>query len=253
MGFDEIKGLVLCGGEGVRLRPLTYYFQKVMIPIGAEQKPLLEYIVRLLKRHKITDIHLLVGYKAEQIRNYFDGGDRFGVKITYVYDRSGFGGTGGALLNAYKRGAISCDGTFLIYYGDILSNVNLTEMLKQHFETDAVATLAMAKGYQIPVGVAEVKDGMVRGLVEKPVLDIFVGMGILALNGYALEDLERLHKQDREMDIMRDLLPHFMGSGKAVRAYVTDAFWYDVGSTERYEKLDNSAVKDLLGGLFASS
>ena len=78
-----VKGVVLAGGEGRRLRPLSYYFQKCMIPIGHSQKPLLEYIVRLLKYHNIADVLLLAGYKQEQITNYFNSGNRFGVKINF--------------------------------------------------------------------------------------------------------------------------------------------------------------------------
>ena len=82
----RVKGLVLCGGPGTRLRPITYYFQKTMVPIGIRQKPLLEYVVRLFKFHGIQELAFLVNYKAEQIVNYFDDGSRFGVKISYVYD-----------------------------------------------------------------------------------------------------------------------------------------------------------------------
>ena len=249
LSFSRVKGVVLCGGEGVRLRPLTYYFQKGMIPIGSRQKPLLEYVVRLMRYHGILNLCFLVGYKGEQIRNYFSDGNRFGVKLTYVYDRPVFRGTGGAVLNAFREGDIGCDQTLLIYYGDILSNVSLTELLKQHHETKAVATLALARGYQIPVGVAELRGGRVERLVEKPVLDIFVGVGILALDGDALKDLEQLHQEIRETDIMRHLLPHLVENGRAVCAYVTDAFWYDVGSTEQYEKLENSTIDDQFAGI----
>ncbi|RLG73434.1 MAG: hypothetical protein DRO23_08940, partial [Thermoprotei archaeon] len=91
----KVKGAVLCGGVGKRLRPLTYYFQKTMIPIGKRQKPLLEYIVKLLKYHNIKNLVLLVGYKHEQIVNYFENGERFGVKISYVVDSPEYKGTGG--------------------------------------------------------------------------------------------------------------------------------------------------------------
>ncbi|MEM2875911.1 MAG: sugar phosphate nucleotidyltransferase, partial [Candidatus Bathyarchaeia archaeon] len=93
----DVKGAILCGGPGKRLRPITYYFQKSMIPIGRRQKPLLEYIVRLFKYYDIKDLTLLVGYKSEQIVNYFDDGDRLGLRITYVKDDEKLRGTGGVL------------------------------------------------------------------------------------------------------------------------------------------------------------
>ena len=82
----EATGVVLSGGEGKRLRPLSYYFQKCMIPIGSSQKPLLEYIVRLFGYYGISEIILLAGYKHEQIVNYFNEGTRFGVHVTYILD-----------------------------------------------------------------------------------------------------------------------------------------------------------------------
>ena len=239
---NGVKGLVLCGSEGARLRPLTYYFQKSMIPIGSKQRPLLEFIVRSLKQNEITDICLLVGYKSEQVCNYFDDGSRFGVKIAYVHDRPEYKGTGGAVLNAYKQGFMNREEILFVYYGDILSNVNLGEMLKEHLVSEAEATVALSRGYQIPVGVAELNGSGVVKLVEKPSFDVLVGIGILALEGSVLVDLEGLHREGEEVDLMRDLLPILMKNGRQVRGYVTDAFWYDVGSTERYEKLDNDSL-----------
>jgi mannose-1-phosphate guanylyltransferase len=84
--MSKIKGIVLCGGKGTRLRPLTHYIQKTMVPVGLKQKPLLEYVVRLFKFHGIKDLVFLVNYKSEQIMNYFEDGSRFGVKIAYVED-----------------------------------------------------------------------------------------------------------------------------------------------------------------------
>ena len=110
-------------------------------------------------------------------------------------------------------------------------------------DSRAEATLALGRGYQIPVGVAELNGGSVVKLVEKPTLDVFVGIGILALEGSVLADLEGLHREGEEVDLMRDLLPILMKNGRRVRGYVTDVFWCDVGSTERYEKLDNGSIE----------
>jgi mannose-1-phosphate guanylyltransferase len=145
----SVRGVVLAGGEGKRLRPLSYYFQKCMIPIGSKQKPLLEYIIHLLRSHGIIDVALLVGYKHEQIVNYFNGGARFGVEITYVPDDPALKGTGGSLLNAYRRGAITTHDSLLVYYGDIVSDINLTEMVERHRLRGAIATLALSEGYQV--------------------------------------------------------------------------------------------------------
>ncbi|MFQ6054138.1 MAG: sugar phosphate nucleotidyltransferase, partial [Candidatus Bathyarchaeia archaeon] len=122
MAGPKLKGVILAGGQGTRFRPLTYYFQKCMIPVGVEQKPVLEYIIRLFRFHEIRDVVLLVGYKHRQIRNYFDDGARFGVNLQYVVDRPEFKGSANALLNAYHLGAISEEDCVIAYYGDIISN-----------------------------------------------------------------------------------------------------------------------------------
>ncbi|MBS7651965.1 MAG: nucleotidyltransferase family protein [Candidatus Bathyarchaeia archaeon] len=242
-GFKEIIGVVLAGGEGKRLRPLTYYFQKCMIPIGTRQKPLLEYILHHLKRHGITDIRLLVGYKHEQIKNYFDDGSRFGMRVGYFLDDPSLRGSGGALLKAAEKGAFDGAETLLVYYGDILSNIDLSRMLRQHLESRSSSTLALARGFEVPVGVAELEGRSIKRWVEKPRLDIYAGIGIVALNTHVIGDLRELAAGRDELDIMGDLIPHLIKKGRRVEAYVTEDFWYDVGSTEKYEKLNSDLIE----------
>jgi mannose-1-phosphate guanylyltransferase len=245
------KGLILCGGTGTRLRPITYYFQKTMIPIGLKQKPLLEYVVRLLRFHKVTDLAFLVNYKGEQIRNYFDDGSRFDVKISYVHDDPSLKGTGGAVLSAYKQGVINTKDIVLVYYGDILTDMNLQEMLRSHVKRKASATVALAAGFAVRVGVAELDDnGKISGFVEKPTLEKPVSIGILALNGAVLGSMNRLIKKKPELDLMRDVIPHLIEEGKPVYGHLAKSFWYDVGSTEAYEKLDPKLVDETMGFLF---
>ena len=223
-----------------------------MIPIGHKQKPLLEYIIRLLEYNGITQISLLVGYKYEQIVNYFNSGERFGVEITYLLDNEELKGSGGSLLNLYRQELVDHDDVLVIYYGDILSNINLQDLLNQHRHEKAIATLALSKGYQIRVGVAEVNGRTVVQWREKPKLDICAGIGILAINASALRELEQVRQQlppGSEIDIMSHFVPHLIKQGEAVHSYLTDAFWYDIGSIERYEKLENSVIEKALGYL----
>ena len=243
-----MKGVVFCGGKGVRLRPLTYYLQKVMVPVGSEQRPLLEYVIRLLRYHRIYDIVLMVNYKANQIINYFGDGSRFKVKITFVHDKPGMGGTGGALLNAFSSGAIGEDDTLLIYYGDIISNIDLSKLLSQHAETGAAASVALSMDFPLRVGVAEVMEGgRISRFVEKPRLEKPVSMGILALEGrVALKYLKELIQSRKKLDIMGDLIPHLIVAGERVHAYMTKTFWYDIGTVEMYEKLDNAFIDEQL-------
>jgi len=250
--MSKVKGLILCGGEGTRLRPITYYFQKTMIPVGLKQKPLLEYVVRLLKFHGITDLVFLVNYKAEQVTNYFEEGSRFNVRISYLHDDPSLKGTAGTVLNAYRQGAVNVEDTLLVYYGDILTNMNLKDLLGYHRVKRSSATVALASGFTIRVGLADMDDdGKIRGFVEKPKLEKPVSVGILVFKGETLEDMELLKKEKRELDLMGDVIPYLIKIGKPVYGYLSDAFWYDVLSTEAYEKLSHKLVeekfKEILG------
>jgi mannose-1-phosphate guanylyltransferase len=249
--LKNIKGLVLCGGPGTRLRPITYYLQKALIPIGVRQKPLLEYVVRLLKFHGVVDLAFLVEYKAEQIVNYFDGGSRFGVKISYVRDVPKCKGTAGSILNALKQGVAGVDDTLLIYYGDIVTTMDLNDLMNYHESHKAVATVALASGFTVRVGLADLsKEGKILGFVEKPKLDKPVSIGIVVLEGSTLNDIENSFPNKGGSDLMKDLIPHLIKSGKPVYGYLSNAFWYDIGSVEAYEKLDHSYIEKSLSYLF---
>ena len=242
----KIKGVILAGGVGKRLRPLTYYFQKCMVPIGTMQKPMLEYILLLLKKHNITDNTLLVGYKHNQIRNYFNTGKRFKIKIEYYLDAPSLIGSEGALINAANKGPFKNTDSILIYYGDIISDINLTDMMNQHNNNDAMATLAVVEGYQVPVGIATIEEKKIIKWQEKPKIPIYAGLGILALKTEALVHLEKIMKTKKNIDIMGDLIPQMLQKSEKIEAYITDAYWYDLGSTEKYEKIDNGFVDKLL-------
>ena len=100
------KAAVLCGGEGNRLRPLTNYFQKTMIPVGARRRPILEYVVRLMVHNGVKDVVLLSGYRSSEITNYFDDGSRFGANVRYCADRPGTKGSAPALAHALKTNTV---------------------------------------------------------------------------------------------------------------------------------------------------
>ncbi|MDG6221674.1 MAG: nucleotidyltransferase family protein [Candidatus Bathyarchaeota archaeon] len=244
--MDKVKGIVLCGGKGTRLRPLTHYIQKTMVPVGLKQKPLLEYVVMLFKRHGIKDMVFLVNYKSEQITNYFEDGSRFGVNITYVKDDPNSKGTAGALLTAYNQGAVNKDETLLVYYGDIVTDMDLSELLDYHTSNKAWTTVALSSGFKVRVGVASLDDNSkIIGFEEKPVLKKPVSIGISVLKGQLLEVMKQLKGDNPELDFMGEVLPHLLKEEKSVYGYVSPAFWYDVLSIEAYEKLDQKLVDDL--------
>ncbi|MGD2065891.1 MAG: nucleotidyltransferase family protein [Candidatus Bathyarchaeota archaeon] len=250
--MNKVKGIVLCGGKGTRLRPLTHYIQKTMVPVGLNQKPLLEYVVQLFKFHGINELVFLVNYKSEQIMNYFGDGSRFGVKISYVEDDPQSKGTGGAVLTAYNKGELDNADTFLVYYGDIITNMNLTKLLQYHKDKQAWGTVALSSGFKVRVGLANLDtEGKVLGFEEKPTLQKPVSIGISVLKGELLEQMKALKGEKSELDLMGEVFPHLLKVGKPVYGYVSNAFWYDVLSTEALEKLDPKLVdetfKEILG------
>lgn len=250
----KVKGVILAGGEGKRFRPLSYYFQKCMIPVGSEEKPILEYIVRLFSYHKIKDLVLLVGYKHQQIENYFNHGERFGVNLRYVLDDPKMKGSANAILNAYRRGDISKEDTLLVYYGDIVSNLDLTDLVDKHMESGAKVSVALAKGFKIRVGTADLKEGWIMKFIEKPEVEKPVSIGVLVLDGSVIDYMEKIRSgvATDSMDLMGDVVQSLVSIGEPVRAYVTEAFWYDVGSIERYERMENPRLSEELGFLLES-
>jgi mannose-1-phosphate guanylyltransferase len=246
-----VKGIIMAGGEGKRFRPLSYYLQKCMIPVGFKEKPILEYIIRLLKHHNITDLKILTGYKSKQIENYFNAGSRFGVELKYILDNPDKKGSANSLLNAYEENAFSKSDTLVVYYGDILSNIDLSEALKQHLETKSLATIALAKGFGVNVGTADMKGLWIKKFVEKPILETPVSIGVLILNGQIITEMEKIYTKDKEtFDLMGDVIQNLVEKNMKVSGYVTDAFWYDVGSIERFERISNDQINEALDFLF---
>ena len=241
----------MAGGMGTRFKPLSNYLQKCMIPIGDQEKPILEYIIRLFRHHKINEMVLLVGYRYLQIENYFDGGERFDVNLEYVQDKPGWKGSANAILNAYKEGALSSDDTLIVYYGDIVSNIDLGQLLEQHNETGARVTLALTTGLKINEGVGTVEGDWIIEFKEKPRLDLRATIGIMVLNGSVVRDMEKMHDEEQyqSYDLMGDVVQQMVHDGEKVAAYQTDAFWYDIGSIERYERLSNEQLGEELGYL----
>src|SRR5881628_1404557 len=141
-----MKAAILAGGEGIRLRPLTYLYPKVMMPLGG--KPLLEYTIDYLKRYRVDEIVLCVAYLRNRIKEYFHDGQEFGVRITYAEADQPLG-TAGQLSTARKM----LTDTFLAMNGDILSSLNLRDLSETHEASENTATIAVKKfSTSVPFG-----------------------------------------------------------------------------------------------------
>ncbi len=241
-----VKAAVLCGGRGERLRPLTDYFQKAMVPIGAKKKPLLEYIIRLLVHHGVREIVLLTGYKAEEIERYFEDGSKYGAKLKYSPDAKGTSGSASAVGNALLRKRVGDCDALVLYYGDIISNLNVRELIRMHNGMKADATLVLDRMYTLPVGVAKVRKGLVASLEEKPSYEMSVTTGNMVVGRRGMELIERMSREKKRNDLMADFVPLLLRRRGRVGAYYTRGFWHDVGSIASYEMLNQERVDEKL-------
>jgi len=231
-----LKAAILAGGAGTRLYPLTAYIPKALIPVG--NKHVIEYILEYLKQNEIKDIVMLVSNnEIDLIKNHLQDGSRFGVRIEYsTAERVG---TAGALHVAEDM----LNETFIVYYGDVLTNMDLKEMVKNHMAKHATCTLAMSTSVPIEYGVARVKaDGRVTYFEEKPVLKEYpVSMGI------DIFEREVLSYCKPNTDIAQHVIPNLLRDGKGVYAYMTDRRHYDIGTFKTLEEVRQLAEgKNLL-------
>lgn len=237
------KAAVLCGGEGTRLRPLTNYFQKTMIPVGSKKRPLLEYILRLLAYNGVKDITLLTGYRSEDIERYFEDGSKLGVELSYSHDPEHAEGSSRSLQHAIASGKVGQFDDLVVYYGDVLSTLKVRNLLVNHREKRAALSLVISHDYRVPVGVAQVDDGSVVSFQEKPVLPLSVTMGCLVISKEAVPVLTKVNQIRGKVDIMTHFVPAVIAAGMKVSPFYIEGFWYDVGTTEAYEKLDSELVE----------
>ena len=228
---------VLCGGRGERLRPLTDFFQKTMIPVGPSKRPLLEYVVRMLSHHGLGEITLLTGYRTSEIRDYFLDGSDFGVKISYSEDGEGPRGSLNAVAKGLASGAIPESATLLVYYGDVLADLDVSELLQFHSDRHADATLVLASGYPLPVGVANVRGSRIMKVTEKPTLSLNVMTGCMILGPKATKLLRRIASAEKT-DLMTHFVPELLSHRQRVVAYFLKGRWYDVGNVTSFEKLN---------------
>jgi mannose-1-phosphate guanylyltransferase len=235
----SVSAAILCGGRGERLRPLTDFFQKAMVPIGPKKRPLLEYLIRLFVYNGIDDIVLLTGYRAREIEEFFGEGEQLGARLSYSEDPKGYSGSANAVANAVRRGLVKGREGLLVYYGDVFSDLNLGQLMAVHRSHDADATLVLAHEYRLPVGVAEVgPDQIVTRFREKPNMELSVTTGCVELGKRAVELIVK-NPAGRKSDLMGDFVPEMLSRDMRVAAYYTQEMWHDVGTLANYMKLDD--------------
>ena len=235
---EGLQAVVMAGGEGSRLRPLTSNMPKPMLPVA--NRPLMEHILVLLKQHGITDVVATVQFLSSVIRSYFGDGSDLDVSLAYSTEEVPLG-TAGSVLNA--RDLLS--GTFLVISGDALTDVDLTKVVRWHKERDASATIVL-KPMNDPLEFGVVMTdagGRVERFLEKPswgqVFSDRVNTGIYVVEPEVLD----LIPDDQPFDFSAELFPAMLEKGMPIYGYPTDAYWTDVGNTYAYLQ----AHRDVLG------
>jgi mannose-1-phosphate guanylyltransferase len=222
-----VQAVILVGGEGTRLRPLTSTVPKPIVPLV--DRPFIAYMLEWLRAHGVDDVVMSCGFLATSVRNVLGDGSAYGLRLRYVEEPDPRG-TGGALKFAEPL----LDERFLMLNGDVLTDLDLTAQLAQHEATGATATLAL-----VPVadpsayGLVRLdRERRVREFVEKPRPDE-IDTNLISAGAYVLErSVLELIEPDRAVSIEREVWPRLVGNG--LYGFAADAYWLDIGTPERY-------------------
>jgi mannose-1-phosphate guanylyltransferase len=227
-----MKAVILSGGFGTRLRPLTINTPKSMVPVL--NIPFLEYFIKRLKAHKVTDIALAVSYLAQPIKDYFGDGSRFDVRLSYTVEDTPLG-TAGAVKNV--GGFI--DEPTLVFNGDIFTDLDLTDMMEHHKRNKAMLTIALTP-VEDPTsyGLVETDDhNRILRFLEKPNPDE-ITTNMINAGTYILEpEVMSLIPSQANCSFERDIFPLLLRDKKEVFAYPSDCYWIDIGRPENYFQL----------------
>jgi mannose-1-phosphate guanylyltransferase/phosphomannomutase len=235
-----MKGVIMAGGFGTRLRPLTFSLPKPMVPVA--NRPIMQRIVELLKAHGITDHLALLYYQPEAIKDYFGDGSKLGVKMGYVGAEGDLGTAGSVKLGQPSIGK----DRFMVISADILTDFDLTAAIQFHEQNKSKATLVLTRVENpLQFGVViTAKDGRITRFLEKPswgeVFSDTINTGIYILEPEVLD----LIPEGREFDFSKDLFPMMLEKGMPLFGYIAPGYWKDVGTLNEYLNVH----RDILAG-----
>jgi mannose-1-phosphate guanylyltransferase len=223
-----VQALILAGGEGTRLRPLTSTMPKPVVPLVG--RPFISYMLEWLRRHGVDEAILSCGFMADGVRAVLGDGEGLRMRLRYVEEPEPLG-TGGALKYAEEM----LDERFLMLNGDVLTDIDLTAQLRQHEQTGARVTLALF-GVEDPSAyglVTRHEDASVKAFVEKPRPDE-IETSLISAGAYVIERevLDRMAPAGGRISIERDLFPELVGHG--LYGYEASGYWLDIGTPDRY-------------------
>jgi NDP-sugar pyrophosphorylase family protein len=220
-----MQAVILAGGKGRRLAPYTTILPKPLMPIG--DLPILEVVIRQLKRAGFDEVTMAVGYLAELLMAYFGDGHKWGVQISYSREEQPLGTAGPLGLIA------GLNQPFLVMNGDLLTTLDFRALWDYHLSRGAIATLAtFQRDVKIDLGVIDVdQQGWVQGYIEKPVYHYAVSTGIYVFHPDVLGHIPNQQRMD-----LPDLILKLLATGERVIAYPFDGIWLDIGRVDDYER-----------------
>ncbi len=234
-----MKAVVMAGGEGTRLRPLTSNQPKPMVPVVG--KPCMEHIVELVRDHAFADVIVTVAFLPQAIRSYFGDGESLGINIEYSVEESPLGTAGSVRLASAKL-----DETFVVISGDALTDVNVKKIVDFHRKKGAAVTIGL-KSVENPLefGIVVTDDeGRIERFLEKPswgqVFSDTINTGIYVLEPEVLRHVPT----DRPFDFSKELFPLLLEMGRPLYGYVFDEYWQDIGNLEQFRQANFDALDE---------
>jgi mannose-1-phosphate guanylyltransferase / phosphomannomutase len=248
-----VKAVVMAGGEGSRLRPMTANQPKPLLPVV--NRPLMEHVLRLLRRHGFDETVVTVQFLASLVRSYFGDGEDLGMALSYATEERPLG-TAGSVKNAQT--ALS-DDTFLVMSGDALTDIDLSALLAAHRANGSLVTVCLARRpnpLEFGIVIAD-EDGRIERFLEKPtwgqVFSDTVNTGIYVMEPEVLQHVPA----GEEVDWSGDVFPNLLAAGAPLHGYVAEGYWEDVGTHESYRKAHADALEGRveieIGGFEVSS
>jgi NDP-mannose synthase len=227
-----MKAIILAGGKGTRLAPYTKILPKPLMPIG--DMPILEVLLRQMKIANIDEVVLTVGHLSQLIRTFFQDGSRLGIPITYSYEDKPLGTAGPLSL------VEGLDDTFLVSNGDVLTTMNLLDLIDFHKQEQAIATIAVSvRKVRIDFGVVECdKDHDISRYIEKPTLEYLVSMGIYVFEPEIMKYIPKGIYLD-----LPDLVKNLLSCGERVVGFPFTGYWQDLGRPDDYENATQDFYK----------
>ncbi|MGZ8692672.1 MAG: sugar phosphate nucleotidyltransferase, partial [Gaiellaceae bacterium] len=234
-----MKAVVMAGGEGNRLRPLTSNQPKPMVPVVG--KPCMEHILELLREHGMNEVIVTVAFLPQAIRSYFGEGETLGMQIGYSVEESPLGTAGSVRLTAKQL-----DETFLVISGDALCDVDLSALVAFHKEKGAAVTIGL-KSVENPLEFGIVvtdEEGRIERFLEKPswgqVFSDTINTGIYVMEPEVLKHVPI----DRPYDFSKELFPYLLEMGRPLYGYVMDGYWQDIGNLDQFRQANFDALEE---------